>query len=56
MNQAQQVLIEEVRAWFGDRAVITDQSELEPWLSEWRKRWHGTSYGFRMDACGFYLF
>ena len=41
MNQAG--FIDEVRAWFGDRAVVTDASEIEPWLTDWRGRWHGKS-------------
>ena len=41
MRQAE--FIEEVRAWFGDRAVVTDASEIEPWLTDWRGRWHGKS-------------
>ena len=41
MSQAE--FIEEVRAWFGDRAVVTDASEIEPWLTDWRGRWHGKS-------------
>lgn len=43
MSSLQQQLIEEVRAWFGDRAVVTDVGEIEPWLTDWRGRWHGRS-------------
>jgi FAD/FMN-containing dehydrogenase len=43
MSSAQQTLIEEVRAWFGDRAVVTDANDIEPWLTDWRGRWHGKS-------------
>jgi FAD/FMN-containing dehydrogenase len=35
--------IDEVRSWFGDRAVVTDASEIEPWLTDWRGRWRGKS-------------
>ena len=43
MSQAQQSLIEEVRAWFGDKAVVTDTADIEPWVTDWRGRWHGRS-------------
>ena len=43
MNAAQQSLIEEVRAWFGDKAVVTDAADIEPWVTDWRRRWHGRS-------------
>ena len=43
MNAAQQSLIEEVRAWFGDKAVVTDAADIEPWVTDWRGRWHGRS-------------
>ena len=43
MSQAQQSLIEEVRAWFGDKAVVTDPADIEPWVTDWRGRWHGRS-------------
>lgn len=34
-------MIEQVRSRFGDRAVITAQSDVEPWLTDWRRRWCG---------------
>lgn len=43
MTTAQETLIEEVRAWFGDESVLTDASDIEPWLTDWRGRWHGKS-------------
>ena len=43
MNPAQAQLIERVTAHFGPRAVITDPAEIEPWLSDWRGRYHGRS-------------
>lgn len=43
MTTAQETLIEEVRAWFGDGSVLTDASDIEPWLTDWRGRWHGKS-------------
>lgn len=41
MNPAQQTLVNEVRARFGERCVVTDRAEIEPWLTDWRRRWHG---------------
>ena len=41
MNVVQQQLIEEIRARFGERAAITDAADIEPWLTDWRKRWTG---------------
>jgi FAD/FMN-containing dehydrogenase len=37
------LLIDAVRGRFGERAAITDPSDLEPWLTDWRGRWHGRS-------------
>ena len=42
MTSAQDSLIDEVRAWFGNRAVVTDSTDIEPWLTDWRGR-HGQS-------------
>jgi FAD/FMN-containing dehydrogenase len=41
MINAQQVLIEYARAQFGERSVLTDVADIEPWLTDWRGRWHG---------------
>ena len=41
MDAAQQQLIEDIRARFGERAAITDAADIEPWLTDWRKRWTG---------------
>jgi FAD/FMN-containing dehydrogenase len=35
--------IEAVRARLGPKSALTDASEIEPWLSDWRGRWHGRS-------------
>jgi len=40
---AQAQLVDQVTARFGERAAITDPSEIEPWLSDWRGRVHGRS-------------
>ncbi len=34
-------MVDEIRARFGERAVITDANDIEPWLTDWRGRWHG---------------
>ena len=41
MTGPQDNLIQEARAWFGDRSVLTDAADIEPWLTDWRGRWHG---------------
>ena len=38
---AVQRLIEEVRSRFGPKAAITERSDIEPWLTDWRGRFHG---------------
>ena len=38
---AQTAIIEEVRSRFGEKAAATDPNDLEPWLSDWRGRYHG---------------
>ena len=34
-------LIDEVRSSFGAKAVISEAADVEPWLSDWRGRYHG---------------
>jgi FAD/FMN-containing dehydrogenase len=36
-------MIAAVRAELGQRAVVTDPREIEPWLTDWRGRWQGRS-------------
>ncbi len=43
MNAAQAQLIERVTTRFGARAVVTEPADIEPWLSDWRGRYHGAS-------------
>jgi len=50
MNLALTSLIEDVRARFGDRAVVTDAADLEPWLTDWRGRWHGQAAAILQPA------
>ena len=33
--------MDEVRSRFGPKAAITDPADVEPWLSDWRGRFHG---------------
>jgi FAD/FMN-containing dehydrogenase len=37
----QTALIDEVRSRFGPKAAITDPADVEPWLTDWRGRYHG---------------
>jgi FAD/FMN-containing dehydrogenase len=43
MSDAAAQMIEEAGKRLGPKAVITDQTEIEPWLSDWRGRVHGNS-------------
>jgi FAD/FMN-containing dehydrogenase len=43
VNPAHAQLIERVAARFGERAVVTDPVDVEPWLTDWRGRFHGRS-------------
>jgi FAD/FMN-containing dehydrogenase len=35
--------IEAVEARLGPKCILTDPADIEPWLSDWRGRWHGRS-------------
>ena len=43
MTPAITKLIDSVRAALGPKAVITDSSEIAPWLDDWRGRYHGAA-------------
>jgi FAD/FMN-containing dehydrogenase len=43
-------LIEDVRARFGPKAVIADPSDIEPWLTDWRGRFHGSAQAILSPA------
>ncbi len=43
MNDARSALVETVRSRFGPKAAITDSADIEPWLTDWRGRFHGSS-------------
>lgn len=39
MSQAD--LIQAVRDRYGPKSVVTDPDDVQPWLTDWRGRWHG---------------
>ena len=41
MSDAQSRLIEAARQRLGPKGVITDESDIEPWLTDWRGKFHG---------------
>ena len=41
MNDSHEALIEEIRTRYGAKAAITDSADVEPWLTDWRGRFHG---------------
>jgi FAD/FMN-containing dehydrogenase len=43
MSDPRQQLIDQARQRFGDRVALTDHSDIDPWLTDWRGRWHGKS-------------
>ena len=43
MTEAEAQLIAEAGQKLGPKAVITDPSEIEPWVTDWRGRVHGAS-------------
>lgn len=43
VNDAQSAIIETVRTRFGAKAALTDAADIEPWLTDWRGRFHGDS-------------
>lgn len=43
-------LVEALGERFGDRAVVTDPAAMEPWLTDWRGRWHGSTKAMLMPA------
>src|SRR4051794_30888699 len=43
MTEGEARLIEQAGRKLGPKAVITDASEIEPWVSDWRGRVHGSS-------------
>ncbi|NUS99863.1 MAG: FAD-binding oxidoreductase [Sphingomonas sp.] len=45
-----EALIEEVRQRFGDKAAVIDQADIEPWLTDWRGKFHGESQAILSPA------
>jgi FAD/FMN-containing dehydrogenase len=43
VSDNQSKVIDEVRTRFGPKAAITDPVDIEPWLTDWRGRFHGTA-------------
>jgi FAD/FMN-containing dehydrogenase len=43
VNDSRSALVDEVRSRFGAKAAITGPADIEPWLSDWRGRFHGKS-------------
>ncbi len=50
MSDAQSALIDEVRSRFGTKAAITDPADIEPWLTDWRGRYHGRALAILSPA------
>jgi FAD/FMN-containing dehydrogenase len=51
MTAAQTFLIDQVRARFGPKAALTEPLDIEPWLTDWRGRWHGASPALLQPDC-----
>jgi FAD/FMN-containing dehydrogenase len=43
MTPGQAQLVDQLRARFGPKVALTDPASIEPWLTDWRGRWHGAS-------------
>ena len=43
-------MIDEVRQRLGPKTVVTDPAEIEPWLTDWRGRFHGVAEGILAPA------
>jgi FAD/FMN-containing dehydrogenase len=43
-------LIEQARRQFGEKAVIIDATDVEPWLTDWRGRFHGQAQAILLPA------
>ena len=47
---AQAAFLDELRGQIDARAIVTDAVELEPWLTDWRGRWHGRAAAMLQPA------
>lgn len=43
-------LIDAVRSRIGPKAVVTEAADIEPWLTDWRRRWHGQAAAILQPA------
>jgi FAD/FMN-containing dehydrogenase len=43
MTPGQAHLVDQLRTRFGAKVALTDAADIEPWLTDWRGRWHGAS-------------
>ena len=50
MNSAQQTLLDQVRKRLGDRVIVTNAADIEPWLTDWRGRWRGRAIAILQPA------
>lgn len=50
MSSAQQTFLERVRELLGQPVIVTNAAEIEPWLTDWRGRWHGQSAAILQPA------
>jgi FAD/FMN-containing dehydrogenase len=50
MTDAISTLIDIVRDHFGEKCIVTDPSTLEPWLTDWRGRYHGQAQALLAPA------
>ena len=59
MTPAQAHLVEQLRARFGPKVALTKAADIEPWLTDWRGRWHGAAPALlqpdSVDAVAFIL-
>ena len=50
VTPAQQSILDDLRARFGERSAITDANDIGPWLTDWRGRWHGKAAAILQPA------
>jgi FAD/FMN-containing dehydrogenase len=43
MNDAQTCMLDDLRPLLGAKGIVTDPQAIEPWLTDWRGRYHGAS-------------
>jgi len=43
MTPRQTRLIQSLADTLPDRAIVTDRTDIAPWETDWRQRWHGTA-------------